>query len=130
MGGSRSDFTLPPLISYLFVSFLNSFSNTYSRYLLISAENVYLIIWLSLNIWSNQKFGVKQNSLIFFQSFYWRSRIRWSNYVCNNNGHCQIGFENRRNCQSCRLEKCFKVGMRWPERQVCLGYIHNIFIYL
>lgn len=33
-------------------------------------------------------------------------------YVCKNNGDCSITYKYRRSCNSCRLAKCFEVGMK------------------
>ncbi|CAF1320603.1 unnamed protein product [Rotaria sordida] len=35
-----------------------------------------------------------------------------STFHCNNNSDCKITIETRRNCQACRLAKCFKSGMQ------------------
>ncbi|CAF1027150.1 unnamed protein product, partial [Didymodactylos carnosus] len=31
---------------------------------------------------------------------------------CHSNGHCVINLEKRKRCKRCRLQKCFKLGMR------------------
>ena len=32
---------------------------------------------------------------------------------CRKDGQCQIDFATRKGCTKCRLEKCFKIGMKW-----------------
>ena len=35
-----------------------------------------------------------------------------ANYVCKSSGGCNVTAENRRNCKSCRYDRCLKAGMR------------------
>ncbi|XP_023832782.1 nuclear receptor subfamily 2 group F member 6 isoform X2 [Oncorhynchus tshawytscha] len=46
------------------------------------------------------------------KSFFKRSIRRNLNYTCRSNRECQIDQHHRNQCQYCRLEKCFRVGMR------------------
>ncbi|XP_041751709.2 nuclear receptor subfamily 2 group F member 6a isoform X2 [Coregonus clupeaformis] len=46
------------------------------------------------------------------KSFFKRSIRRNLNYTCRSNRECQIDQHHRNQCQYCRLEKCFHVGMR------------------
>ncbi|KAF1752117.1 hypothetical protein GCK72_018671 [Caenorhabditis remanei] len=55
--------------------------------------------------------------------FFRRSIIHSSKYRCLRDGNCLINYEFRSSCRFCRLQKCFRVGMKQSavRRRDCLG---------
>lgn len=45
------------------------------------------------------------------KGFFRRSVIKSAQYVCKNNGRCEMDMYMRRKCQQCRLRKCREAGM-------------------
>ncbi|CAG2116110.1 unnamed protein product [Medioppia subpectinata] len=46
------------------------------------------------------------------KAFFRRNAAKRDKYVCLYNKKCQIGLNTRKFCRTCRLEKCFAVGMK------------------
>lgn len=46
------------------------------------------------------------------KAFFRRNALSSKDFSCPFNGTCEITVITRRFCQRCRLQKCFKIGMR------------------
>ncbi|CEF63457.1 Nuclear hormone receptor HR96 [Strongyloides ratti] len=46
------------------------------------------------------------------KAFFRRNALRPKEFKCPFNGKCEVNIVSRRFCQKCRLEKCFKLGMK------------------
>uniref|UniRef100_A0A0K0FKL9 Nuclear hormone receptor HR96 (inferred by orthology to a D. melanogaster protein) n=1 Tax=Strongyloides venezuelensis TaxID=75913 RepID=A0A0K0FKL9_STRVS len=46
------------------------------------------------------------------KAFFRRNALRPKEFKCPFNGKCEVNVVSRRFCQKCRLEKCFKLGMK------------------
>lgn len=46
------------------------------------------------------------------KAFFRRNALSRKDFSCPFNGTCEISIITRRFCQRCRLQKCFKAGMR------------------
>ncbi|CAF0720031.1 unnamed protein product [Rotaria sp. Silwood1] len=47
------------------------------------------------------------------KAFFRRNALRPPNDLkCRGNGHCEVTVEKRKRCKKCRLDKCFRMGMR------------------
>jgi len=47
------------------------------------------------------------------KAFFRRTALRPPEKLkCRGNGHCEVTVEKRKRCKRCRLDKCFKMGMR------------------
>ena len=64
--------------------------------------------------------------VVWFQKFFLRC-LKHGNmkYVCSKSQDCKITKESRTQCQFCRYQKCFKVGMHKPGKP--LVYKNDLF---
>ncbi|CAG2106711.1 unnamed protein product [Medioppia subpectinata] len=97
------------LQKYLRVKYGNNFDNKYEKYLVIKVKKTKFC-----DVCGDEATGYNFGAIACqsCKSFFRRNAFNYETYKCRYNNDCIIDQKYRKICKTCRLKKCFAVGMK------------------